>query len=87
MRVKMSELAVGLESRGRRCKTTLLDLLAGLIDRAKNDAAAMQSARQVFARYDVRLARTLAPLRLATASHPSRKQLKRPAAKPGSNWA
>jgi hypothetical protein len=68
MRVKKNSASMAKESKTIRLKTTLFDLFAGLIDGDINDAAVVASVRQIFTRYDVRLARTLTPLKLAASS-------------------
>ncbi len=67
MRAKTNGAAAAPKSKTLRFKTTLFDLFAGLIDGQINDAAAVASVRQIFAHCDVRLARTLTPLRLAAS--------------------
>ncbi len=67
MRAKMNGAATAPKSKTIRFKTTLFDLFAGLIDGQVNDDAAVASVRQIFARCDVRLARTLTRLQLAAS--------------------
>lgn len=67
--------------------TTIFDLFSGLIDRAPNDAVIVAWARLIFADYDVRLLRTLTPLRLGAATGSSTRQPKRVVAKTGLKWA
>ena len=45
-------------------KTTFLELIGNLIDRTPNDAALIASVKRIFDISDVRLVRSLAPIRL-----------------------
>jgi hypothetical protein len=45
-------------------KTTFLELIGNLIDRTPDDAALIASVKRIFDVSDVRVARSLAPLRL-----------------------
>jgi hypothetical protein len=45
-------------------KTTFLELIGNLIDRTPDDAALIASVKRIFDVSDVRMARSLAPLRL-----------------------
>lgn len=45
-------------------KTTVLDLLEELTALTKDDALVMAAIKNIFATYDVRLARSLVPVRL-----------------------
>jgi hypothetical protein len=67
-------------------KTTIFDLISGLIDRVPNDAAIVAQAQRIFADYDVRLLRTLTPLRLGAASGSPQAQAKRATAKTQLKW-
>lgn len=68
-------------------KTTIFDLFSGLIDRAPNDAAIVGWAQRIFADYDVRLLRTLTPLRLGAPAAPAPAQPKTSATKTRLKWA
>jgi hypothetical protein len=45
-------------------RTTFFELIGSFIDAAKNDAEILASVRQLFDRSEVRLVRSLAPVRL-----------------------
>ena len=47
-----------------RVKTTLLDLISGLIDRTPDDTALIASIKRIFASSEVRILRSFAPIRL-----------------------
>jgi hypothetical protein len=47
-----------------RVRTTFLELLSGLMDRTPDDASLMASLRHLFDISDVRVVRSLAPVRL-----------------------
>ena len=48
-------------------RTTVLDLLEELTLLTKDDALVMATIKNIFATYDVRLARSLVPVRLVTS--------------------
>jgi hypothetical protein len=58
------------QSKKTRVKTTFLDLIGNLIDRTPDDAALIASVKRIFDVSDVRLVRSLAPVRLVTKESP-----------------
>jgi hypothetical protein len=65
-----------------RIRTTFFELIGSFIDAAKNDKEILVSVTQLFDRSDVRLMRSLAPVRLVAAA-----DRKRSLAKSGASWA
>ena len=83
MRVKRKFVATVQKSKTIRFKTTLFDLFSGLVDGEISDVAAVASVRRIFAHCDVRLARTLTPLRLS----PDPRRITRNRSKNRLRWA
>ena len=65
------------QCRRPRVKTTFLELIGALIDRTAGDAALVASVKRIFATSDVRLARSLAPVRLVAGGQNSTSKLRR----------
>lgn len=71
----------------RVIRTTFFELVGALIDVTKNDAEIIASLRRIFDRSDVRMVRSLAPIRLAPTESRARIDLKGKTVKGGPAWA
>jgi hypothetical protein len=87
MKVRRTQCNAAVQPETGRIRTTFFELISAFIDAAKNDAEIIVSIKQLFERSDVRLLRSLAPVRLvAGASHTTARR-KRKFIKAGTSWA
>lgn len=64
MRLRNCSAKSTTQSRRRLIKTTFLDIIGELLDATDDDAAIVASVKRIFSDCDVRLVRSLAPVRL-----------------------
>lgn len=72
MRAKLVRMRSAAGPRRVFVKTTVLDLLKELTALTKDDALVLAAMKNIFATCNVRLARTLAPVRLVGSQAPRR---------------
>jgi hypothetical protein len=57
---------VSAQRKRMRVRTTMLELVAGLMDRTQDEASLIGALKHIFAMADVRVVSSLAPVRLIT---------------------
>jgi hypothetical protein len=68
-------------------RTTFLELIGALIEARKNDAETIASVKRIFDRSEVRVVRSLAPIRLIAAQSRAGANRRGKVAKSGPAWA
>lgn len=68
-------------------RTTFFELIDALIDVTNNDAEILASVKRIFDRSDVRMVRSLAPVRLVATYSRARINVKGKTVKAGPVWA
>ncbi len=75
-----------IQGKAAPIKTTVMELIETLSSLTKDDTLVVTTMKNIFASYQVRLTRTLAPVRLVYGDN-SAKAARRPVGKRSSAWA